>query len=88
MHDPLAVGTVIDPTLVKLQDMHIDVETRGQFTRGETVGNRMGQNEKYVLTGDHYEIVGYDVLSKNARVAVGSDGDRFINLFISRVKGK
>ena len=88
MYDPLAVGTVIDPTLVKLQDMHIDVETRGQFTRGETVGNRMGQNEKYVLTGDHYEIVGYDVLSKNARVAVGSDGDRFINLFISRVKGK
>ena len=88
MYDPLAVGTVIDPTLVKLQEMHIDVETRGQFTRGETVANRMGQNEKYVLKGDHYEIVGYDVFSKNARVVVSSDSDRFLNLFISRVKGK
>jgi inosine-uridine nucleoside N-ribohydrolase len=88
MYDPLAVGTVIDPTLVKLQEMHIDVETRGQFTRGETVGNRMTENEKYVLKGDHYEIVGYDVLSKNARVVVSSDSDRFLNLFISRVKGK
>jgi purine nucleosidase len=88
MYDPLAVGTVIDPTLVRLQDMHIDVETRGQFTRGETVGNRLDQNEKYVLKGDHFEIVGYDVLSKNARVVVSSDADRFINLFISRVKGK
>lgn len=88
MYDPLAVGTVIDPTLVKLQDMHVDVETRGQFTRGETVGNRMGQNEKYALKGDHYEIVGYDVLSRNARVVVSSDSERFLHLFISRVKGK
>lgn len=88
MYDPLAVGTVIDPSVVKLQDMHVDVETRGEFTRGETAGNRMGANEKYVLKGDHYEIIGYDRLSKNARVAVGSDADRFLNLFISRVKGK
>jgi inosine-uridine nucleoside N-ribohydrolase len=88
MYDPLAVGTVIDPTLVKLQDMHIDVETRGQFTRGETVGNRMGANEKYALSGDHYEIIGYDVLSKNARVVVSSDSDRFLDMFIARVKGK
>lgn len=88
MYDPLAVGTVIDPTLVKLQDMHIDVETRGQFTRGETVANRLSENEKYAPRGDHEEIVGYDILSKNARVAVGSDANRFLNLFISRVKGK
>jgi len=88
MYDPLAVGTVIDPTVVKLQDMHVDVETRGEFTRGETTGNRMGANEKYALKGDHYEMVGYDKLNNNARVAVSSDADRFIKLFISRVKGK
>ncbi|HVI77263.1 MAG TPA: nucleoside hydrolase, partial [Candidatus Acidoferrum sp.] len=29
MYDPLAVGTVIDPTLVTLKDMHVDVETKG-----------------------------------------------------------
>jgi inosine-uridine nucleoside N-ribohydrolase len=88
MYDPLAVGTVIDPTLVKLQEMHVDVETRGEYTRGETTGNRRGENEKFALKGDHYEIVGYDMLTNNARVAVGSDADRFLSLFISRVKGK
>jgi inosine-uridine nucleoside N-ribohydrolase len=88
MYDPLAVGVVIDPTLVTLKDMHVDVETRGEFTRGETVANRMGSNEKNVLHGDHYEIDGLEPLENNARVAMGSDSERFINLFVSRVKGK
>src|SRR5208282_4519757 len=56
MYDPLAVGVVIDPTLVTLKDMHVDVETKGEFTRGETVANRMGYDENNVLHGDHYEI--------------------------------
>src|SRR5246127_5415716 len=30
MYDPLAVGTVVDPTLVTLKDLHVDVETRGE----------------------------------------------------------
>jgi inosine-uridine nucleoside N-ribohydrolase len=88
MYDPLAVGTVIDPTLVTLKDMHVDVETKGEFTRGETVANRMGSNENNVLHGDHYEIEGVIELKPNARVCVGSDADRFVNLFISRIKGK
>jgi inosine-uridine nucleoside N-ribohydrolase len=88
MYDPLAVGTVIDPTLVTLKDMHVDVETKGEFTRGETVANRMGSNENNVLHGDHYEIEGTISLKPNARVCVGSDADRFVSLFISRVKGK
>jgi inosine-uridine nucleoside N-ribohydrolase len=88
MYDPLAVGAVIDPTLVKLKDMHVDVETRGEFTRGETVANRMGSNEKNVLHGDHYEIDGLEPLQNNARVCLSSDAERFLQLFISRVNGK
>jgi len=88
MYDPLAVGTAIDPTLVTLKDMHVDVETKGEFTRGETVANRMGSNENNVLHGDHYEIEGVIELKPNARVALASDGDRFLRLFISRLKGK
>jgi inosine-uridine nucleoside N-ribohydrolase len=88
MYDPLAVGTVIDPTLVTLKDMHVDVETRGEFTRGETVANRMGYNENNVLHGDHYEIDGLTPLQPNARVCVASDADRFLTLFIRRLKGK
>ncbi|MGB9434514.1 MAG: nucleoside hydrolase [Candidatus Acidiferrum sp.] len=87
MYDPLAVGVVIDSTLVKLKDMHVDVETRGEFTRGETVANRMGSNEKNVLHGDHYEIDGIEPLQNNARVCLSSDAERFLQLFISRVKG-
>jgi inosine-uridine nucleoside N-ribohydrolase len=88
MYDPLAVGVVIDPKLVTLKDMHVDVETRGEFTRGETVANRMGSNENNVLHGDHYEIDGVIVLKANARVCLASDADRFLHLFISRIKGK
>ena len=88
MYDPLAVGTAIDPTLVTLKEMHADVETKGEFTRGETVANRMGENERNVLHGDHYEIEGYDKLPVNARVCVASDSGRFMQLFISRMRGK
>ena len=88
MYDPLAVGTVIDPTLVTLKDMHVDVETRGEFTRGETVANRMGSYENNVLHGDHYEIEGAIELKPNARVCLSSDAERFVNLFVSRIRGK
>ena len=88
MYDPLAVATVIDPSLVTLKDMHVDVETKGEFTRGETVANRMGSNENNVLHGDHYEIDGVIELKPNARVCLASDADRFLELFISRIKGK
>jgi len=88
MYDPLAVAVAFDPKLVTVKEMHIDVETRGQYTRGETVANRNLENEKNVLHGDHYEIEGYDKLPVNAKVAVASDAPRFLALFVSRVKGK
>jgi inosine-uridine nucleoside N-ribohydrolase len=87
MYDPLAVGTVIDATLVTLKSMHVDVETGGEFTRGETVANRMGYDENNVLHGDHYEIAGLVPLQPNARVCVASDGDRFVRLFVARITG-
>jgi purine nucleosidase len=88
MYDPLAVGIALDPTLGTLKEMHVDVETKGEFTRGETVANRMGSIENNVLHGDHYEIEGVIELKPNARVCLASDADRFLNLFISRIKGK
>lgn len=88
MYDPLAVAVVIDPTLVTLENMHVDVETRGEFTRGETVANRRGSDENNVLHGDHYEIEGVVELKPNARVCVASDADRFVRLFVSRITGK
>lgn len=88
MYDPLAVGIALDSTLGTLKEMHVDVETKGEFTRGETVANRMGSDEKNVLHGDHYEIEGQIPLEANAKVVLTSDRERFLNLFAERLKGK
>jgi inosine-uridine nucleoside N-ribohydrolase len=88
MYDPLAVGVAIDPTLVKALPMHVDVETRGEFTRGETVANRRGAVERNVLHGDRYIIEGVDKVEPNAKVCIDVDADRFLQLFVSRIRGK
>jgi inosine-uridine nucleoside N-ribohydrolase len=38
MHDSLAVAGFIDPSLLKLKEYYIDVETTGELTAGETLG--------------------------------------------------
>jgi inosine-uridine nucleoside N-ribohydrolase len=88
MYDPLAVGVTIDATLVKAPEMHVDVETRGEFTRGETVENSHGLVERNVLHGDHYVIEAVDKVTPNAKVCVDVEADRFLQLFVSRIKGK
>jgi len=88
MYDPSAVAVAIDPTLVKVREMHVDVETRGEFTRGETVGNRSGGLERNVLHGDRYIIEGIDKVVPNAKVCVDVDADRLLQLFVSRISGK
>ena len=88
MYDPLAVGVAIDATLVKAPAMHVDVETRGEFTRGETVANRHGTVERNVLHGDRYIIEGVDKVEPNAKVCVEVDSDRFLQMFVSRIRGK
>jgi inosine-uridine nucleoside N-ribohydrolase len=88
MYDPLAVGAVINPALVTLKEMRIDVETKGEFTRGETVANRNGSNEHHVLHGDHFETEGLETVTPNAKVATAADAERFLSLFMSRVKNK
>ena len=78
----------IDSSLVKVREMHVDVETRGEFTRGETVANRHGDVERNVLHGDRYVIEGVDKVAPNAKVCVDVDADRFLQLFVSRIRGK
>jgi inosine-uridine nucleoside N-ribohydrolase len=38
MHDSLAVAGFIDPSLLKLKEYYVDVETSGELTAGETLG--------------------------------------------------
>ena len=88
MFDPLAVGVAIDSSLVTAPAMHVDVETRGEFTRGETVTNRQGYIERNVLHGDRYIIEGLDKVEPNAKVCTEVQADRFLQMFVSRIKGK
>jgi inosine-uridine nucleoside N-ribohydrolase len=88
MYDPLAVGAAIDSTIMKTQAMRVDVETRGDFSRGETVANRQNVVERNVLHGDRYVIEGVDKVQPNVEVCTAVDAERFIQLFISRLRGK
>ena len=88
MHDPLAMGVAIDPSFVKTRHMRVDVETRGEFTRGATVGNRNNAVEHNELQGDRYVMTGIDRVEPNAHVAVEVDAERFLSFFIDRLAGK
>jgi purine nucleosidase len=92
MYDPLAVGVAIDATLVKAPPMHVEVETRGDYTRGETVANRRGAIERNVLRhfpdGDRYVIEGLDKVEPNAKVCTDVDAERFLQMFVTRIQGK
>ena len=43
MHDPLAVAVALDPSLVTTAAVPVDVETRGEITRGQTVADFRGK---------------------------------------------
>lgn len=88
MHDPLAMGVAIDASFVRSRHMRVDVETRGQFTRGATVGNRNNAVEHNELQGDRYVMTGIDRVEPNAWVAVEVDAERFMSFFIDRLAGK
>jgi purine nucleosidase len=88
MHDPLAVGAVIDRSLITTRDMWVEVETGGEFTRGETVASRHNSSDHKVLRGERYVIDGVEKVHPNVHVAVESDSKRFIELFISRLAAK
>jgi purine nucleosidase len=88
MYDALAVGVAIDAALVTTQKMRVDVETRGEFTRGETVANRHNTVERNVLQGDRYVIEAVDTVQPNVRVCVAVDAETFLQMFVSRLSGK
>lgn len=74
LHDPLAVGAAIDPTLVTTQDLWVTVETRGELTAGATLADFWHIPEPW---GE-----------PNASVALDADGDRFLEFLCTRLFGR
>ncbi len=86
LHDPLAVGMAFDKTFAKkIWPMHIDVETKGELTYGETVANRYLLLESFEDVGDHYEITNFPKVEANTDVPTEVDGDRFVATFVERL---
>ncbi len=70
LHDPLAVAAVIDPTILSTKPLHVDIETKGEFTRGATVA-------------DLYSVT---VREPNAEVAFGLNLPKFKGLIFDAIK--
>jgi len=87
-----AVGVAIDASICTAPLMYVDVETRGEFTRGETVANRRNAIEKNVLhhfsDGERYIVEGLEQVEPNAKVCTEVNAERFLELFVSRIQGK
>jgi inosine-uridine nucleoside N-ribohydrolase len=78
----------VDPTLLRTEEMRVDIETKGEFTRGETVANRTGTLENDVWSGDRYMAQGIVHVKPNVSVGVFADGERFRRLMLETLAGK
>ncbi len=89
MHDSLALAVFLDPSLVTLRDMYVEVETAGEFTAGETLGNQRAPVRRSApfLDGAPKDgaKAGETALRANAKVAVDVDADRFLKLLVGRL---
>ncbi|MHB0913348.1 MAG: nucleoside hydrolase [Armatimonadota bacterium] len=71
LHDPLAVGYAIDPTLCGVQEGFVQVETAGAATTGMTVCDLRARP--------------VEPHPANARICTSVDAPRFLRLFLSRI---
>jgi inosine-uridine nucleoside N-ribohydrolase len=65
----------VDPTLFVTGEYHVDIETAGSLTRGQTMADRRDW-----LPYGHRE-------RANASICIGVDGGRFLRLFVERLTG-
>lgn len=87
MHDSLALAAFLDPSLVTLQDMYVEVETRGDFTAGETLGYRRAPIRRSPPKAAEPAPAEESVFHPNAKVALDVDADRFLKLLVGRLTG-
>ncbi|MED2256466.1 nucleoside hydrolase [Brevibacillus parabrevis] len=71
LHDPLAVGVVIDPTFVKKVPMHVEVDTSGGASDARTIGDRRANPAE----------------PANVQVCLEVDHERFVEHFLQHVLG-
>lgn len=70
IHDAVTIAHLIDPTLLTLHSMNVQIETQSALCIGRTVADR------WAVTG----------LAPNAAVGLDIDRDRFVTLLIDRLR--
>jgi len=87
MHDPLTIGSLIDPSIVTLKDHYVQIETTGEMTAGMSVGYYRGpvRRSPPMATGMDDGPILMDEYKPNCKVAVGVDPDKFFNLLLPRL---
>ena len=73
MHDPLAVGALIDPTIVHTVPLSVQVETKGELTTG-------------MLVADRRSLLSDLKAPANVDVALEVDATRFLEMFLHRLQ--
>ncbi len=66
VHDALAVAAIVDPAVITTHHLHVDVETRGELTVGETVVDTNFRSRR----------------EPNVRVALDADERRFVAMLL------
>ena len=72
LHDPLAVGVAVDPTIVTTTSLHVDVETHDGITRGMTLADLRPIRDDLKQ-------------SPNLRAALEVASERFLSFFEERL---
>ena len=85
LHDPLAVAVASHPHVIETRAMHVEIETQGRLTAGQSVANVTGHVERIEDRGTHDDVVGLDTPEPNCRVAIDVDTAAFMALFSSRL---
>lgn len=87
LHDPLAVSALINSDILTFEDYHVEIETAGSITAGESVGWNRGplrQSAPLQSAGFSYGTEA-SAFKANAQVATGVDSGKFFQLLISRL---
>jgi inosine-uridine nucleoside N-ribohydrolase len=66
VHDALAVASIVDPSVISTHHLHVDVETRGELTVGETVVDTNFRSRR----------------EPNVHVALDADERRFVAMLL------
>lgn len=70
MYDSCAIAYLLEPSMFEVVDTYVDIELRGEYTRGTTL----------------VDLRGYLKKSNNARVCLGIDNKKFIDWLLSSLE--